>query len=332
MRAISELAAFVSSYPVSALPAATRREILWLILALVVAAAAGLQSPLAEAARKAALDAYGEEPISIWLADKHSSAAGAAVANSAAASALDIDDIHRGAGGDTGAGVIPAALGVAQAVDASVSEMMVAIALVYEIALRVAHSRPGRTIDTYATGRWIGYVAAAAACRLLGLGPAETAHALAIAGSEAPSATSEFVGSTIKKAIHPAVVAGMTAAYRARAIELTPSREFVSAFPAETPARVVMDQAKRPEAMIVLHPFGGCPKPVIHRPGRAEVQNASRENVHRGRQDEILAAIGNLETAGFRPLLAAPLGTGHTTQTTILPEYVWTSCGFEFSK
>ncbi|WP_348631661.1 MmgE/PrpD family protein, partial [Mesorhizobium sp. M6A.T.Cr.TU.014.01.1.1] len=186
VQTITELANFVSSFPGSALPAVTRQTISLLILDLIGAAAAGLRSPLADAARNAAVEAYGEGSISIWLTDKQTSVVGAAMANSAAASALDIDDGHRGAGGHAGAGVIPAALAVAQAVDASYSETMVAIALGYEIALRVASSRPIETVDTYASGRWVGYGAAAAACRLLGLGATETAHALAIAGSEGP--------------------------------------------------------------------------------------------------------------------------------------------------
>ncbi|MER9848856.1 MmgE/PrpD family protein [Mesorhizobium sp. M0106] len=226
MQAITELANFVSSYPASALPAATRRTISLLIQDLIGATAAGLRSPLADAARKAALEAYGEGYVSIWLTDKRSSVVGAAMANSAAASALDIDDGHRGAGGHAGAGVIPAALSVAQAVGASDLETLVAIALGYEIALRVASSRPVETIDTYASGRWVSYGAAAAACRLLGLSATEAAHALAIAGSEGPivfmTASSKFEGSTIKEGIPPAVVAGVTAAYRARAAATGP--------------------------------------------------------------------------------------------------------------
>ncbi|TKV70839.1 MmgE/PrpD family protein, partial [Bradyrhizobium elkanii] len=221
MQAITELANFSSNYSANRLPAATRQTISLLILDLIGATAAGLRSPLADAARRSALEAYGEGHASIWLTDKRSSIVGAAMANSAAASALDIDDGHRGSGGHPGAGVIPAALAVAQAIEASVSETMTAIALGYEIALRIASSRPTESIDTYATGRWVGYGAAAAACRLLGLNTVQTAHALAIAGSEGPivflSATCKFEGSTIKEGIPPAVVAGVTAAYRARA-------------------------------------------------------------------------------------------------------------------
>lgn len=434
MRALTELASFVSSYPASALPLAARQTVSSLVEDLIGATGAGLRSQLGEAARKAALEAYGAGTVSIWFTDEQSSVVGAAMANSAAASALDIDDGHRRAGGHAGAGVIPAALAVAQAVGASDSETMVAIALGYEIALRVATSRPVETIETYASGRWVGYGAAAAASRLLGLSAAETAHALAIAGSEGPivflTASSKFEGSSIKEGIPPAVVAGVTAAYRARAgatgpldlldddtrftrelltghlgaswevqncylkpyaccryihaaidgilalrregqeirrlrietfpqamrlanerapstlegaqysfyfscalaalygrealqpvqltrltdarvldlaarIELETSPNFASAFPVGAPARVIIDQGDGPEERVVLHPLGDVANPLSAEQVVEKFKNITRENVHLSWQDHILSAIGDLETAGFLPLLTA---------------------------
>ncbi|WGR72904.1 MULTISPECIES: MmgE/PrpD family protein [unclassified Bradyrhizobium] len=434
MPVITELANFSSSYAANALPTGTRRTISLLTLDLIGAAAAGLRSQLADAARNSALESYGEGHINIWLTDKRSGVVGAAMANSAAASALDIDDGHRAAGGHAGAGVIPAALAVAQAIDASVSETMAAIALGYEIALRIASSRPAKTIDTLASGRWVGYGGAAATCRLLGLNATQTAHALAIAGSEAPivflGSTPKFEGSTIKEGIPPAVVAGVTAAYRARSgatgplnllddndrftrdvlignlgsswevqncylkpyaccrymhaaidailamrqegekirrlrietfqqsmrlanerapstleggqysfyfncalaalygwealqpvqverltdarvldlaarIELEPSPDFATAFPVGTPARVVMDQGKGPEEMVVLHPLGDVANPLSTDQIVAKFKNISRANIHPRWQDEILSALASLDTKGFPPLLAA---------------------------
>jgi len=143
------------------------------------------------------------------------------MANAAAASALDIDDGHRGAAGHAGAGVIPAALAVGQALDSSDEQIIDAIILGYDVALRVASSRPTSTIDTYSSGRWVGYGAAAAAGRLLGLKSEQLANALAIAGAEGPisfpTGSSRYQGTTVKEAIPPAVTAGLTGAYRARA-------------------------------------------------------------------------------------------------------------------
>ncbi|TGQ21431.1 MmgE/PrpD family protein, partial [Mesorhizobium sp. M00.F.Ca.ET.220.01.1.1] len=78
-----------------------------------------------------------------------------------------------------------------------------------------------------------------------------------------------------------------------------------SAFPAETPARVVMDQGKGPEEMIVRHPLGDVLRPLSADQIWEKFKGLSRENVHPRWQDEILSAIGNLEAAGLGPLLAA---------------------------
>lgn len=221
MHMISRLADFVSGHPRDELPQQTREAISLLLLDLMGATAAGLMGPLAASARKAAADIYGAGNAQVWLTETRLSVAGAAMANSAAASALDIDDGHRGAAGHAGAGVIPTALAVAQSIGASDGEILDAIALGYDVALRVAASRPTRTIETYASGRWVSYGAAAAAGRLLRLNSSQQAHALAIAGAEGPivfpTGSSKFQGSTVKEGIPPAVVAGLTGAYRARA-------------------------------------------------------------------------------------------------------------------
>lgn len=221
MHAIEELATFVAVHPKNNLPTDVRGTISLLVADLMAATAAGFPSPLAKAARAAAVDIYGPGPALVWLSGQSLSIAGAAMANAAAASALDIDDGHRGAAGHAGAGVISAALAVGQALGATDAQIFDAIALGYDVALRVATSRPTPTIETYASGRWVAYGAAAAAGRLLGLSAEQMAHALAIAGAEGPivfpTGSSKFQGSTVKEAIPPAVTAGLTGAFRARA-------------------------------------------------------------------------------------------------------------------
>lgn len=221
MHAIEELAAFVADHPEGALPEAARESASLLVADLIGATAAGLDSRLATAARAAAGQLYGSGPAGIWLTGTKLSVAGAAMANAAAASALDIDDGHRGAAGHAGAGIIPAAFAVGQALDASDERIFDAIALGYDVALRVATSRPTPTIETYSSGRWVNYGVAATAGRLLGLDVPALAHAMAIAGAEGPISypmgTSLYQGSTVKEVIPPAVVAGLTGAYRARA-------------------------------------------------------------------------------------------------------------------
>ncbi|MFC4625953.1 MmgE/PrpD family protein [Daeguia caeni] len=221
MHALTKLAEFVANHPEGALTPETRAAIELLLLDLMGATAAGLHSQLATAARQAAIEAYGPGKAQVWLTGTQLSVTGAAMANSAAASALDIDDGHRGAAGHAGAGVIPAALAVGQAINAADNDILDAIALGYDVALRIASSRPTSTIESYSSGRWVSYGAAAACGRLLKLDAEKMAHALAIAGSEGPiifpSGTSKFQGSTVKEGIPPAVVAGITGAYRAKA-------------------------------------------------------------------------------------------------------------------
>lgn len=221
MHAIEELASFVTARPEGWLPATTRRMAALLVTDLIAAAAAGKASPLAQAALAAARDLYGPGPAQVWMSPHRLSIAGAAMANAASASALDIDDGHRGAGGHPGAAVIPAALAVGQALDAPGERIFEAITLGYDVALRIATARPTGSFPTYSSGRWGCYGAAVAAGHLLRLDAGQMAHALGIAGAEGPvsypTGSSAYQGSTVKEVIPPAVVAGLTAAFRARA-------------------------------------------------------------------------------------------------------------------
>lgn len=220
MHAIEQLATFAATHPVGSLPSSTKNACTVAITDLLAAVAAGFNSRLATAARRSAIAVYGPGAASIWLAGTSLSIAGAAMANAAAASALDLDDGHRGAGGHPGAGVIPAALAVAQAIGAPDEDVFEAIAVGYDVALRVATSRPKATVETYSSGRWVQYGVAAAAGRLLKLTPSQMAHALAIAAAEGPiglkGGNSSFMGTTVKELIPPAVVAGITGAFRAQ--------------------------------------------------------------------------------------------------------------------
>lgn len=226
MHAIEQLATFAATHPAGSLPQATKDICAILIADLLAATAAGLHSDLAVAARRAAIASYGKGPSTVWMTDQSLSIAGAAMANAAAASALDIDDGHRGAAGHAGAGIIPAAIAVGQAIGTSDEGIFEAIAIGYDVALRVATARPTETIDSYASGRWVNFGVAAAAGRLLKLSPSQMANAIGIAGAEGPigykKGTSRYQGSTVKELIPPAVVAGLTAAFRAQACATGP--------------------------------------------------------------------------------------------------------------
>lgn len=114
--------------------------------------------------------------------------AGAAWANGVLANALDFDDGHRLVKGHPGANVIPAALALAETVDAAPEDLLSAVVVGYEVALRAGIDLHARSSEYHASGAWGSLGAAAAAARLLGLDAGKTRHALGLAEYHAPIA------------------------------------------------------------------------------------------------------------------------------------------------
>ncbi|MBW1712563.1 MAG: MmgE/PrpD family protein, partial [Deltaproteobacteria bacterium] len=103
----------------------------------------------------------------------------AAFANAVAGSALDADDGHRGALGHPGAVVVPAALAAAEVTGASGGELLEAIIVGYEVAIRAGLilNAAGEEVD-YGSGAWGSFGAAAAGARLDRVSPQELLNAL----------------------------------------------------------------------------------------------------------------------------------------------------------
>lgn len=220
MYATQEFGRFVADFPAGGLPQSAREMASLLLLDLMAATGAGRDAALSVAARGAAADLGARGPATVWMTGLKLDIASAAMVNAAAASALDIDDGHRGAAGHPGAGVIPAALAVGEANGNTDEEILEAIVLGYDVALRVGTARPVPTITTYASGLWVGFGVAAAAGRLLKLDADEIANAFGIVATEGPiafaSGSTKYQGTTVKEMIPAAVTAGLIAAYRAR--------------------------------------------------------------------------------------------------------------------
>lgn len=182
---------------------------------LTIASVAGFDTPGARAARTAARQTWGPGIAPVWFSDDRLTVPGAAFANSAAASMLDLDDGHRAAAGHPGASIIPAILATAAACDASDERILTAIVLGYEIAVRIAASRDYAALTTMVSGPWVGLGAAAAAAWLRGLDPNATAQAIAIAGASAPNlaaiAYSRVMGNHLKEGIPWATATGLAA-------------------------------------------------------------------------------------------------------------------------
>ena len=186
------------------------------IFDLVAASVAGLADPAAAAVRRVALQTMGQGTCPVWCTGQRSNAIGAAWANSAAASAMDLDDGHRLARGHPGAAVIPAAFAVAHETGGSSDDIINAIVIGYEAGVTIGAAR-----TTYGnTGTWSAYAVVAAAAALRRTPPDVVAHALAIAGESAPnqlfaSAPTPRIpapeGSGVKEGIPWSVVTGLSA-------------------------------------------------------------------------------------------------------------------------
>lgn len=199
---IQELARWVVS--VEAIPVKTRLATVNVVADAVAAAIAGYELSGAAAARAAASKIWGEGNCAIWFASRTGSLSNAAFANSMTACILDIDDGHRAACGHPGAAIVPSVLAAAEELGASGERTLIAIAIGYEVGVRVIASLDLRKIDTLVTGRWCGQAIAAAIGWLRGEDADNIAEAMAIAGAVAPyMLVAEYtqVGNHTKEAI-----------------------------------------------------------------------------------------------------------------------------------
>ncbi|MGX5733821.1 MmgE/PrpD family protein [Bosea thiooxidans] len=185
------------------------------ILDLLGATGAGISDRATIAARSMALATMGAGNVPIWFSGRSGSTIGAAWANSAAASALDLDDGHRLARGHPGAAVIPTAFAIGHETGAALEQLIAAIVIGYEVGVTIAAAR-----TTYGnTGTWSAYAVVATAAALRGTSVEVIEHALAIAGESAPNQLFASAplqgpppeGSDVKEGIPWSVVTGLVA-------------------------------------------------------------------------------------------------------------------------
>ena len=175
------------------------------LMDLLAAAIAGRETLSAHAIETSAETIFAKGTASLWFSDKKLTSPGAAYVNSTLASAQDLDDGHRQAMGHPGASIIPAAIAVAEETQASGMELLIAIIVGYEVAIRIAASRDLDPLDTLASGKWCSFGAVAAAGRLRKMSAAKLAEAMSVAGVLAPGLTaarySRVSGNSVKEGI-----------------------------------------------------------------------------------------------------------------------------------
>ena len=185
------------------------------LLDLVGSALAGHSSLSAQAMRALTVRLFSVGPSVLWFSGLRLQAEGSALANSAAASALDLDDGHRLAVGHPGASIIPAVLAVGEEMKATGDELLTAIVIGYEVGTRISSARDFTSLDTMSTGRWCSYGAAAAGGWLRKFEPTLIAEALSIAGVQSPGLSaagySSVMGNSVKEGIPWATFTGLSA-------------------------------------------------------------------------------------------------------------------------
>ncbi len=219
MSATDELIAFVQNTDHSRLPSDVIAQAKRCVLDLLGAAIAGRNTEMAEASLRFAASQFASGDATLIGSRVTLSEVGATWFNGICASALDLDDGHRLAMGHPGAVVIPTALAIAETIGASGAEFLAAIALGYEVAVRISVARmPDYKADHYSTGIWGAPGSVVAAGKLLGFDEQMFQHGLgiAIAHGPFPPAGPVVLEGMVKEAIGWAGLVGCSAALLAR--------------------------------------------------------------------------------------------------------------------
>jgi len=148
----------------------------------------------------------GAEPrASTVCGEFRTSVAWAAQINAAASHTVEMDDLHPGSVLHPAAPIIPAALAVAESLDAGGEELIAAIVAGYEVAIRAGEAAGRSHYDYWHTTATCGtFGAAAATARLLRLSTEQTMHALGSAGTQAAGLWQFLDDGAMSKQLHVA--------------------------------------------------------------------------------------------------------------------------------
>ncbi|MDO8278529.1 MAG: MmgE/PrpD family protein [Burkholderiaceae bacterium] len=134
---LATLAEFASTASMPSFPQAVRDRIRALIADCAAATAAGMQEPEMQAWIPQYLKRVGEGPCSVIGGARHVPPREAAMLNGAAGTWLELDEGNLFAGGHPASQIFPAALAVAQDLGSTGAELLIAVALGYELSARI---------------------------------------------------------------------------------------------------------------------------------------------------------------------------------------------------
>jgi 2-methylcitrate dehydratase PrpD len=183
-----QVTAFANDLRWEDVPAEVQRHLALLLLDCASVIEGGRAAPAALIAADHASEAHGGDAATSLYDGRRLSVPGAAFANGVLANVLDYDDGHRITKGHPGAMVIPAVLAVAEHVGASPTELLEAVLVGYEVAIRAGVLLHEREAQYHASAAWGSLGVAVATARLLGLDAPRLRHAVGIAEYHAPIA------------------------------------------------------------------------------------------------------------------------------------------------
>jgi 2-methylcitrate dehydratase PrpD len=160
------------------LPQAVKHQARRCLKDILATAAGSCALPSADRIRALVASQFGAGPVPLLFTDTATTFSGAAFGNALRIDGLDCHDGFRPNKGHAGATVVPVLLAACELKAASGAELLTALALGYEIALRAGLALHATYAPAYhGSGAWAALGAAAAGARILGV-PADEVDAI----------------------------------------------------------------------------------------------------------------------------------------------------------
>ncbi len=202
MRVQTELAEWIADRDGDPVSDSARRAACHAVLDWLGVAMAGAREPVVEILVRDALVSGEAGSAGLVGRTERLSPAFAALANGTASHALDYDDVNMRMRGHPSVAVFPALLSIAAAQGGSGRSLLDALVVGTEVACTVGEMMgPEHYERGFHATATVGTIAAAAGCAaLLGLGRAQTGHALGLAATQAAGLQASF--GTMAKPLH----------------------------------------------------------------------------------------------------------------------------------
>jgi 2-methylcitrate dehydratase PrpD len=185
----TKIAQFIHETSWNDLPQNVRHQARRCLLDTLGAGISGRATTLSQIIHDFAATVFAGEGAQLWLDGRRVSPPGAALANGMTIDSLDIHDGHCLTKGHAGAAVVPsllAAIGLKSPAAQSGEDLLTALVIGYEIALRAGMALHASACDYHTSGAWNAIGSAAVTVRRLGLDVEKTGHALGIAEYHGP--------------------------------------------------------------------------------------------------------------------------------------------------